>query len=70
MYNFKTLIGLFTIKSYANGGYILFLNDNAMGSYDSAEAAAENVAMCKTGIYEWDKQGSVEEPKSLSDWIS
>ena len=68
-YYFQTNLGLFTIKSLEDGRFGLYENTNLLGSYHSAESAADDVYMCATGWNEWDEQESVDEPESLSEWM-
>ncbi len=68
MWLFKTKFGTLRIEKLPNSRYGLYLEDELLGSYHSAEAAAEIVYSCTTGHDGWDGGGPVVAPKDLTDW--
>ena len=72
LYHYKTRVGTFWIAPQPNvpGRFWLGVDDEALGSYHSAEAAADDVYSQSTGYYEWDAiEEPVTSPCDLSDWI-
>ena len=51
-----------------DGKFDLIINDDVVGSYTSAQAAAEDVFTCTTGSDEWDRQGAVDQPTDIHEW--
>jgi hypothetical protein len=51
-----------------DGRFDLLINDEVVGSYNSAVAAADDVFTCATGNQEWDKQGTVVQPTDIHEW--
>ena len=68
LFLYRTRFGTFSIRPGHDGRWMLALGDEALGSYHSPAAAAEDVFMCATGHYGWDSQGTVNEPESLVEW--
>jgi hypothetical protein len=68
MWCFRTKLGTLRIEKLPNSRYGLYLEDELLGSYHSAEAAAEVVSSCSTGHDGWDSSGPVVAPKDLTDW--
>jgi hypothetical protein len=66
---YKSNVGTFWIKPDHNNRFILGINDDALGSYLNPIQAADDVYMCATGYWEWDKQLTVNCPTDLSEWI-
>ena len=68
MFIFKSCVGTFWIKTY-QGRYILGINDENLGSYYSATAAADDVFTHTTSYNPWDSlDGSVEGPTDIYEW--
>lgn len=66
-WSYKTNVGTFIIQPW-QGRFGLFINNDCLGSYHSPEAAADDVFMCATGHYEWDRRLSVNHPCELGEW--
>jgi hypothetical protein len=64
---YRTPVGMFWIKPRDDGRYVLGIGDDALGSYHSPMAAADDVASHVTGYYEWDCRGDMH-PVDLSEW--
>lgn len=71
MWIYKSPIGQLTIKQLSNGRYGLFYSDELYGSWDSPQAAADEVYTHTTGCDKWDfLDGQIEDtPPDLSEWI-
>ena len=67
-WTYRSNVGTFWIKPDGRGRFTLGLNSDALGSYHSAYAAADDVYMCATGYFEWDRKLSVMEPTDLGEW--
>ena len=65
---YQTRIGTFWIRADRSGRFVLGVGDVGLGSYHSPHAAADDVYMCATGHWEWDRQGHVTEPTDLTEW--
>jgi hypothetical protein len=72
IYLYKTGIGAFSIQPDPNepGRWRLYIDDLWLGSYASPEQAADDVYMCATGFYEWDRQLTVDHPEDLGEWVA
>jgi len=68
MWLYRSTCGLFTIKVEPDGRYGLWLEEELLGTYETAALAADDVYTQSTGAYEWDDQEPVEEPSDLSKW--
>lgn len=68
MWFYKSKVGTFKIIPGSNGRYLLYIGDENLGSYHSPDAAADDVYMCATGHYPWDKQLTVTSPTDLGEW--
>ncbi len=66
-WTYKTNVGTFWIKPDGNR-VTLGIDDEALGSYLNAIQAADDVYMCATGWWDWDKHLTVYEPVDLSEW--
>jgi len=51
-----------------DGRYALGIDDETLRLYDSPIVAADDVACCSTGCYEWDKRAVTDWPISLCEW--
>ncbi len=71
-YIYNADIGTFTIRQLGRYLYQLWINDEMLGEYESAQKAAQDVAQFNTDYVEWDTLENKAEnvPKSLSDWTS
>lgn len=71
-YFYKTSIGSFSIRPdpHGPGRWCLYIDDLCLGSYASPEMAADDVYLCATGFYEWDRQETVDHPAELAEWIA
>jgi hypothetical protein len=69
-YHYKSLVGTFWICPEPNNPsrYLLGIDDTALGSYHSSEAAADDVYTQSTGWSDWDMLDPVVEPTDLSKW--
>lgn len=69
-YQYNADIGTFTIKQVGHEYYELWLGEEMLGSYESPELAASDVADFNTGYIEWDLFKNEERniPSDLSDW--
>ena len=68
-WTYKTDVGTFWIQPNSNGRFTLGIDNDALGSFSTPEGAADDVYMCATGYYPWDKKLSVLEPTDLTEWI-
>lgn len=70
MYIYNSEIGRFEIRQIEHKRYDLWINEEMLGSYVSAERAAEDVANFDTDYVEWDKLKNELEnvPSDLSQW--
>ncbi len=69
-YLYNADIGTFEIRQRGHELYQLWINDELLGEYESAEFAAGDVSVFDTGYQEWDKfENELENaPLTLSDW--
>jgi hypothetical protein len=69
-YTYETPVGTFSIRPIAKKTYGLLINDNLLGSYLSADEAADDVYRHNSGWSKWDDlHGSVQKaPVDLSGW--
>jgi hypothetical protein len=70
IYRYKSPIGTFTIKPQADGRWGLWFQDDKLGSYQSAVAAADDVYCRATGNYDWDSRDEVDVPTDVGEWES
>ena len=70
LYTYNSNIGTFEIKQVGHDRYELWIEYELIGSYESAEFAAEDVSSFNTGYNEWDKFHNELEnfPSCLSEW--
>ncbi|MEN6466771.1 MAG: hypothetical protein ABFD62_16465 [Syntrophaceae bacterium] len=70
IYIFRSCAGTFTIlpDDQNPGMYQLCLGGMWLGSYETAEKAAESIPCKQTGWLDWDSRGSQDCPQSLQDW--
>ena len=69
-YTYNSDIGTFEIKQTGYEMYELWIGEELLGSYESAEFAAEDVSNFNTGYIEWDNfQNKLHNfPSNLSNW--
>ena len=69
-YLYNTDIGTFETREVRHRLYELWIEEENLGSYDSAESAAEDVASFNTGYVEWDRFENEETnvPAGLHEW--
>ncbi len=69
-YTYNSAIGTFEIKQISHERYELWIENEMLGSYESAEFAAQDVAEFNTDYIEWDRfENELENfPFSLSQW--
>ena len=69
-YTYETPVGTFTIWPIAKKTYGLSLDEYLLGSYLSADKAADDVYRHKSGWKEWDnlKGSSLDIPFNLNGW--
>ncbi len=70
MYIYNSDVGRFEIRWIGHKRYELWIKEELLGSYDSAENAAEDVANFNTDYIEWDRFRNKLEtfPTSLNEW--
>ncbi|MBD3790066.1 MAG: hypothetical protein IE885_06860 [Campylobacterales bacterium] len=70
IYTYNSEIGTFEIRQIAHKRYELWIEDEMLDTYESAELAAADVAAFNTGYSEWDRfQNELENyPSDLSEW--
>ena len=69
-YIYNADIGTFSIQQIRHYLYQLWIKEEMLGEYESAQKAAQDVAQFNTDYVEWDKlENKVENvPADLSDW--
>ena len=60
--------GMFMILPKAPGDYSLWIDDNYIGDYPSANDAADYVYLHLTGCKEWDHIPDTDPPTGLDGW--
>lgn len=67
---YNTDIGTFEIREVAHRLYELWIEDEQIGTYESPEMAAADVADFNTGYVEWDRFENEERnvPAHLGEW--
>ena len=70
MYIYNSDVGRFEIRQIGHKRYDLWIEEEMLGSYDSAERAAKDVADFNTDYVEWDRfKNELENfPSDLSKW--
>ncbi len=70
MYIYNSEIGRFEIRQTGHKRYDLWINEEMLGSYESAERAAEDVANFQTDHPQWDtfKNELENVPSDLNEW--
>jgi hypothetical protein len=66
-YIYKSPIGIFSI-TLRGERFALSIGDLLLGTYDSAEQAAQAVHTRKTGYEPWDRRRSLDRPLDLTRW--
>ncbi|HEY9191116.1 MAG TPA: hypothetical protein VIM88_09655 [Sulfurovum sp.] len=71
-YMYNSDVGTFEIVHKAHLQYELWIGEELLGEYESAELAAEDVAEFNTDYVEWDRfKNELENfPQSLADWTA
>ena len=69
-YTYSSNIGTFEIKQIERDRYELWIENELIGSYESAEFAAEDVSSFNTGYNEWDKfHNDIQDfPSNIREW--
>lgn len=69
-YIYNSDVGTFAIVYKGHLQYELWIEEELLGEYESAELAAEDVAVFNTDYPEWDRfKNELENyPRSLSEW--
>lgn len=69
-YEYNADIGTFVIREIQHQRYELWIEDEQLGSYESPESAAMDVATFSTGFSEWDQLENEERhfPANLGQW--
>jgi len=69
-YSYNSDIGTFEIRQVAHEAFELWIEEEMLGSYESAEQAAKDVANFNTDYPEWDRfKNELENfPTALSQW--
>lgn len=65
---FRSVVGVFSIRARSDGRFTLELNGDALGSYHSPRAAADDVYSHHTGARVWDRRRDLEGPTDISEW--
>ncbi len=69
MWHFRTRQGTFwVIESQETRKYVLGINNDELGSYDDADAAAKDVQNQATGFFPWDCESHAKAPDHVSNW--
>lgn len=70
VYEYNADIGTFEIREVEHQRYELWIEDENLGSYESPESAAMDVATFNTGYIEWDRfeNEKGDFPANLSHW--
>jgi hypothetical protein len=66
-YIYKSPIGIFSITPRGDG-FALSIGDLLLGTYVSADKAAQAVHTRKTGYEPWDRRSSLDRPADLTRW--
>jgi len=71
-YIYNADIGIFNIRQTGHLRYQLWIKEELLGEYESAELAATDVAEFDTDYVEWDKlENKLENvPANLSQWTA
>lgn len=69
-YTYNSDIGTFEIRALEDGTYELWLEEERLGAYGSAELAAQDVAEFNTDYPEWDRfKNELDNfPSTLRKW--
>ena len=68
MWSYQSPIGTMRIRSEKER-YILWIGDTRIGSYSTAEKAADDVTLFATGYDGWDNlHSSVTPPSGIEEW--
>ncbi|MEA3372313.1 MAG: hypothetical protein U9Q62_01360 [Campylobacterota bacterium] len=72
IYTYNSDIGTFEIKQIGHERYELWVEEELLGSYESAESAARDVAEFNTDYTEWDrfKNELQNVPSDLGSWAT
>jgi len=70
VYIFRSKAGTFTIEydEIEKEAYCLCIGGMCLAVYETAERAAHDVCMKKTGWVEWDADEDAEGPRDISEW--
>jgi phosphopantetheine adenylyltransferase len=71
-YIYNSDVGTFEIVHKGHLDYQLWIGEELLGEYESAELAAEDVATFNTDYVEWDRfKNELENfPKNLTEWTA
>lgn len=71
-YIYNSDVGTFEIVHKGHLCYQLWIKEEMLGEYQSAELAAEDVSEFNTGYVEWDRfKNELENfPKTLAEWTT
>ena len=70
MWHLRTKQGTFWVmESPSTSKYILGVNNDELGRYENADAAAKDVSNQSTGFFAWDCQNHVKAPSLVASWI-
>jgi hypothetical protein len=71
MYIYHSEIGRFEIRQTGHRRYNLWIDEEMLGTYESAERAAEDVANFETDHLRWDtfKNELENVPSGLDQWV-
>lgn len=69
-YTYDIEIGVFSIRPNPYGTWDLYIDDIFLANYAEPDVAAEDVAQCVTGFWEWDRQRTMPKAGDLNAWIA
>ena len=68
-YHYHSKVGTFWIGPDGERRFWLGIDEEKLGSYHSARAAADDVYTQSSGHAEWDSLPTVMEPCDLTEWV-
>ena len=69
-YHYRSSVGTLWIRQQhgSTGRWVLGVDETPLGTYQSAEAAADDVRGQHTGWPDWDSNDTIVAPRELSEW--
>jgi len=68
MWHLKTRQGTFWVIESPTHKYVLGVDNDELGLYDNADAAAQDVSHQTTGYFPWDCQSHIKAPDHVANW--